>query len=221
MKGRPHWWKRPQEQHRLLTVFRGLGGAMEKETWIIAGLGNPGGEYAHTRHNMGFEVTDLIARKLGTGISKSRCSGLTAEVTEDGRRLVLCQPQTYMNLSGRCIGELLRWYKCPPEHLLVVCDDVDLAPGMLRFRPKGSAGTHNGLRSIIEQLPEGNFPRLRVGVGSAPPEWDLADWVLGRPLVPEEQACIDAAVARAADGALDWFRHGIDFAMSHYNGKAK
>ncbi len=194
---------------------------MEKETWIIAGLGNPGTEYAHTRHNMGFDTAERIARKLGTGISKNRCRGLTAEITEDGRRLVLCQPQTYMNLSGECIRELLHWYKCPPEHLLVICDDIDLAPGQLRFRPKGSAGTHNGLRSILEFLPEGNFPRLRVGVGAPPPERELVNWVLGRPELREEQDCIGAALDRAADGALDWFRHGIDFAMSHYNGKVK
>ncbi len=194
---------------------------MEKETWIIVGLGNPGEKYAHTRHNAGFDVTDLLARKLGAEIGRSRCKGLTAEITRDGRRLVLCQPQTLMNLSGECAAELLSWYKCPPERMLVVCDDIDLAPGTLRLRAKGSGGTHNGLRSILQHVTAGDFPRLRVGVGAPPPEFDLVNWVLGRYATREEQDVMHAALERAADAALTWFDEGIAAAMSRYNGKAQ
>lgn len=192
---------------------------MERETWIIAGLGNPGLTYAHTRHNMGFDVTDCLARQLGVEIRKNLCRGLVGEVTRGDRRLVICQPQTLMNRSGLCLGELRQWYKCPPERILVVCDDIDLQPGQLRLRSKGSPGTHNGLRSIAEVLPEGNYPRLRVGVGSPGPTGDLISWVLGRPFTPEEQQLTRMAVERAAEGALAWFDRGMDYAMNHYNVK--
>ncbi len=188
---------------------------VEKETWIIFGLGNPGPKYAHTRHNMGFEVTDRLARHYGAEIRRDRCRGLTAEISAGDRRLVICQPQTLMNLSGECVGPLMQWYKCPPERILVICDDIDLPAGRLRFRAKGGPGTHNGLRSIAQHLPEGNYARLRVGVGSPPPERDLVGWVLG---VPDDPA-VPAALDRAAEGARDWFENGIDHAMSRYNGK--
>ena len=190
---------------------------VEKETWIIFGLGNPGAKYAHTRHNAGFDVTDRLAAHYGAEIRRERCRGLTAEISEGGRRLVLCQPQTLMNLSGECVGPLMQWYKCPPEHILVICDDIDLPPGQLRIRGRGGPGTHNGLRSIAAHLPQGNYARLRVGTGAPPPERDLADWVLSVPAEPEAREALD----RAADAARDWFVNGVDHAMSHYNGKGK
>ena len=204
----------------LRRLFGGEG-QVEKETWIIFGLGNTGAKYAHTRHNAGFDVTDRLARRYGASISKERCKGLVAEVNAGERRLVLCQPQTLMNLSGDCVDPLMRWYKCPPERILVVCDDIDLRPGQLRLRQKGSAGTHNGLKSIVHYLPEGNFARLRVGVGAPPPEMDLIGWVLGTFATPEERQAMESALDRAAEAAADWFENGIDHAMSHYNGKAK
>lgn len=114
---------------------------MEKETWIVVGLGNPGLNYAHTRHNVGFEVTDILSRRWNAPLTKKRCKGLLAETVVDGRRVVLCQPQTYMNLSGECVEELLQWYKVPLDHLLIIYDDIDLPHAKLRVRKTGSAGT--------------------------------------------------------------------------------
>ena len=192
---------------------------MEREVYIVVGLGNYGTQYAHTRHNVGFDVTDLLASRLQAAMTRDRCRGKVAEIPmENHRTLVLCQPQTYMNLSGECVSQLLSWYKCPPERLLVICDDIDLPQGKLRLRRSGSPGTHNGLRNISAMLPGTSFPRLRVGVGAPPPEWDLVDWVLSRYLTREEQDLMQGAFARAADCALDWLHSGVDHAMCHFNG---
>ena len=194
---------------------------MEKETWIILGLGNPDGKYLHTRHNVGFDVTDRLLRRLGAPLLRERLGGRLSELTLDGRRLVIAQPLTYMNLSGECAAQLLAWYKCPANHMLVICDDIDLKPGQLRLRARGSAGTHNGLRSLIQHIPDGSFPRLRVGVGAPPAQIDLVNWVLGHPLTTEEAEAMAAALDRAADAALDWFEHGSEHAMSRFNGGGK
>ena len=191
---------------------------MEKETFLVVGLGNPGLKYAHTRHNMGFDAIQILADRLGMGFTKERCGGLVGETDVDGVRLALCQPQTFMNLSGECVSPLLHWYKCPLDHLMVLCDDIDLAPGKLRFRRAGRAGTHNGLRNIVEQLGSTDFPRCRIGVGAPPEDWDLVNWVLGKPLTREEQAVILDAQTRAADGVQLWIKEGIDKTMSKYNG---
>lgn len=192
---------------------------MEKETCLIVGLGNPGLQYAHTRHNVGFEVTDVLAHRLGVSLTRKKCSGLLAETTLEGRRLVICQPQTFMNLSGQCVAELLQWYKCPLENLLVIYDDIDLPLGRLRMRKAGSAGTHNGMRSILANTPGQGFPRIRVGVGAKPEGWDLADWVLSRYQLREEQDAMAQAFALAADCAEDWVKNGAEHAMQCYNGK--
>lgn len=192
---------------------------MEKETWIVVGLGNPGLTYAHTRHNAGFEVTDVLSRRWDAPLRKLRCKGLVAEVTVQGRRVVLCQPQTFMNLSGECVGELLQWYKAPLDHLLVIYDDIDLPLAKLRVRKGGSAGTHNGMRSILAHVPGRDFPRVRVGVGAKPEGWDLADWVLSRYAIREEQEAMAQAFLNAADCAETWLEHGIDEAMQRFNRK--
>lgn len=192
---------------------------MEKETWVIVGLGNPGAQYAHTRHNVGFDVTDILSSRWNAPLTKKKCSGLLAETTFSGKRVVLCQPQTFMNLSGQCIAELLQWYKCPLDHLLVIYDDIDLPLSKLRVRKSGSAGTHNGMRSIMAHTPSQLFPRIRVGVGARPDNWELVDWVLSRYQTSQEQADMAAAFANAADCVEDWLTHGIDHAMSAYNGK--
>lgn len=192
---------------------------MEKETWIVVGLGNPGATYAHTRHNAGFEVTDILSRRWMAPLTRKKCSGLLAEVNLDGKRVVLCQPQTFMNLSGQCVAELLQWYKCPLDHLVVIYDDIDLTLGRLRVRKSGSAGTHNGMRSILANTPGQGFPRIRVGVGAKPEGWDLADWVLSRYQTREEQDEMAAAYDRAADCVEDWLRNGIEHAMQTYNQK--
>ena len=192
---------------------------MDKETYLVVGLGNPGAQYAHTRHNAGFEVTDILSARWSAPLNKKKLDGLLAEIPMGDARVVLCQPQTYMNLSGECVAQLLSWYKCPLENLLVIYDDIDLPLGRLRVRKAGSAGTHNGMRSIIGHTPGQNFPRIRVGVGAKPEGWDLADWVLSRYQIREEQDAMREAFTRAADCVEDWLKNGIDHAMQQYNGK--
>lgn len=192
---------------------------MEKETWIVVGLGNPGLNYAHTRHNVGFEVTDILSRRWNAPLTKKKCKGLLAETVVDGQRVVLCQPQTYMNLSGECVEELLQWYKVPLDHLLIIYDDIDLPLAKLRVRKTGSAGTHNGMRSIMAHVPSQEFPRIRVGVGAKPESWELADWVLSRYAIREEQEAMASAFQSAADCVEDWLGHGIDDAMQRFNHK--
>lgn len=192
---------------------------MEKETYLVVGLGNYGEKYAHTRHNAGFEVTDILSARWNAPLTRRRCCGLLAEVNLEDKRVVLCQPQTYMNSSGQCVAELLAWYKCPLDHLMVVYDDIDLPLTRLRVRKTGSAGTHNGMRSIMSVTPTQAFPRVRVGVGACPPQWELADWVLSRYQQPEEQKAMAAAFARAADCVEDWLQSGIDHAMQTFNQK--
>lgn len=203
--GLPPFMRRQMEQN------------MEKETWIVVGLGNPGTQYAHTRHNVGFDVTDVLARHYQVSLTKSKCKGLLWEVPVGDKRLVICQPQTMMNLSGQCVAELLNWYKCTPDRVVIVYDDIDLPTGKLRVRMNGSAGTHNGMRSIVSSIATQQFPRIRVGVGAKPEGWDLVNWVLGKYLTKEEQETMDQAFAKAADCVIDWMENGIDHAMRTYN----
>ena len=170
-----------------MSVFEKLFGGGDKETFIIVGLGNDGKEYAHTRHNVGFDVTDALCRRLGVSLNRERFKGRYCETTLDGKRVIICQPLTYMNNSGECVAELLSWYKVPLDHLCIIYDDIDLPGARLRVRKSGSAGTHNGMRSIIAHTPSDAFPRIRVGVGKCPPEWELVNWVLSRYLTREEQ----------------------------------
>ena len=193
---------------------------MEKETWLVVGLGNPGTQYAHTRHNAGFDTLAVLADRWHVSLAKKKCSGLLVETSYADKRVVLCQPQTFMNLSGECVAELLSWYKCPLDHLLVIYDDIDLSLARLRVRKSGSAGTHNGMRSILSHTPGQDFPRVRVGVGAKPEGWDLADWVLSHYTIREEQDAMRDAFIRAADCVEDWLQNGIDHAMQTYNQKA-
>ena len=193
---------------------------MEKQTYIVVGLGNPGAQYARTRHNAGFETLEALSRRWNVDINRKKFNGLIAETTYNGHRVVLCRPQTFMNASGECVQELLQWYKCPLENMIVIYDDIDLPLSRLRVRKSGSAGTHNGMRSILGCI--GNqqgFPRIRVGVGAKPEGWDLADWVLSTYRLREEREEMEKAFARAADCVEDWLKNGIEHAMQQYNGK--
>lgn len=155
--------------------------------WLIVGLGNPGPKYDGTRHNAGFMALDWLADKWGGKVTRAKFQGLYDTVTVDGRKVTLLKPQTFMNLSGHSVGALADFFKIPPQRVIVLCDDVTQAPGKLRIRPSGSAGGHNGLKDIIACLGSQEFPRVRIGVGEKPhPDYDLADWVLGR--FPEEDA---------------------------------
>lgn len=192
---------------------------MEREVFVIAGLGNPGDKYSHTRHNVGFDVIDILSRKLNTPVMKTRYEGLTGECDYKGKRLVLVKPQTYMNESGRCLKPLMNWYKADTAHLIVIYDDIDLPEGQLRVRKSGSAGTHNGMRSVIAQIGQQDFPRVRVGVGAKPSEWELADWVLSRYQTRQAQDMAFKAYERAADCVLMYVEDGIEQAMQQYNRK--
>lgn len=185
---------------------------MSREVFLIVGLGNPGTEYAHTRHNAGFDTMALLERHYQCTLGRKMLQGLLAEVTEPERKIVLCEPQTFMNASGECVAKLLRWYHCEPDHLIVIHDDIDLPPGKVRVRRNGGPGTHNGMRSIVQELGRQDFPRIRVGTGDRPAGADLVNWVLGR-YDPETREVMDRAFQVAAEAAVNWAEHGIDFAM--------
>ena len=186
--------------------------SMNKEVFLIVGLGNPGAEYAHTRHNAGFDTMDRLEKHYQVTLGRKAHQGILAEITDGEKKIVLCRPQTYMNNSGQCAAELLSWYKCPPDHMLVIYDDIDLPPGKVRVRKSGGPGTHNGMRSIADHLGHTDFPRIRVGTGDRPEGGDLVSWVLGH-YDPETQKVMVRAFDKAAEAAADWVQHGIDHAM--------
>lgn len=189
--------------------------------FLIAGLGNPGRQYEKTRHNMGFDTIDeLIDRHRipqgGIAHKAMYGKGMIA-----GEKVLAVKPLTYMNLSGEAIREYINYYKMDPEtELIVIYDDIDLDPGQIRIRKKGSAGGHNGIKSIIAQIGTQNFYRIKVGVGAKPKGWDLADYVLGR-FSSEERELVDKAICDAADAVEMILKDGIEAAMNHYNGAAK
>ena len=186
--------------------------------WIVVFLGNPGDKYENTRHNVGFMTADALGEKLNKPIQRLKFKALTNVVEYGGCRVLLMKPTTYMNLSGEAVREACMFYKLPPERVLVVSDDVSLPVGKIRLRRNGTAGGHNGLRSIIGQLHSDQFPRLKIGVGAKPhPDYDMADWVLGH-FSKEDRKAIDAAIDRALDAMECLFTQGIDKAMSWYNG---
>lgn len=185
---------------------------------VIVGLGNPGREYAATRHNIGFMVVNRLAQRLGAPTSRQRFRAQIVETTSNGEKVVLVEPQTYMNLSGHSVREVLNWYKCPLEDMMIVADDLDLAFGTLRMRARGSAGGHNGLGSIIEQLGTQEFSRLRIGIGRGPGA--VIARVLSR-FSPEEEAELPALVDAAADALLLWQSQGVIAAMNAVNGTAR
>ena len=186
--------------------------------WLIVGLGNPGDKYEATRHNVGFMVADELGERQRAPIQKLKFKALTSLFTISGEKVLVMKPVTYMNLSGEAVRPAADFYKISPDHVLVISDDTALAVGRLRIRRGGSAGGHNGLKSIIQHLGTDQFPRLRVGVGEKPhPDYDLADWVLGR-FTGEDKKAIDAAVKRAADGVECILKDGLEQGMNRFNG---
>ena len=188
------------------------------ENWLIVGLGNPGKDYERTRHNAGFRCLDLLAENLGCKVDKLKFQGLYAQTTYNGRKLFLLKPQTYMNLSGRSVLQLSAYFNIPPQRIIVLFDDISLPPGRLRIRADGSAGGHNGIKSIIQEVGSQEFPRVKIGVGGkAHPEQDLADHVLSGFSAQEEKA-LAVSLKNAADAALAIIDRGIPEAANRFNG---
>ena len=186
--------------------------------WLLVGLGNPGDQYENTRHNVGFMVIDELADRANVPVQKLKYRALTNTATLGGQKVLLMKPITYMNLSGEAVRQAVDIYKVPADHVLVISDDTALAVGRLRIRKGGSAGGHNGLKNIIQQLGTDQFPRVRLGVGEKPhPDYDLADWVLGR-FQGEDKKAIDAAVKKAADAIECILSQGLDKGMNRFNG---
>ena len=183
----------------------------------IVGLGNPGEKYEHTRHNAGFDVISVLSAKLDVPVKKLKFQGVIGETIWKGEKLVLIKPQTFMNLSGLTVSDALAFFKMNPKDMLLIVDDIDLPFGQVRIRPKGGPGTHNGLRHIVQCTGTGDFPRVRIGMGAPPPQWDLADWVLSKFQTEAERKIAYDAYLLAADAALCWAEHGIDTAMNRYN----
>ena len=187
--------------------------------FIIAGLGNPTKQYEGTRHNVGFEVIDRISEKYNIDVDAKKHRALIGKGIIQGQKVILAKPQTYMNLSGESVRSLLDYYKVDEEHeLIVIYDDIDLEPGQLRIRKKGSAGGHNGIKHIIQQLGTQTFVRIKVGVGAKPKGWDLADHVLGR-FSSGDRKLVDEAIEFAADAVEKIITDGPDAAMNEYNRK--
>ena len=186
--------------------------------WLVVGLGNPGPKYEWTRHNMGFLVIDELAEREKIPVQKLKYRALTNTALIGGRSVLLMKPTTYMNLSGESVGEAARFYKIPPERVLVISDDVALPQGKLRVRRSGSAGGHNGLKNIISHLGSDQFPRIKVGVGGKPhPDHDMADWVLGK-FTGQDRKVMEEAIARADDAVTLFLEQGPDQAMAKING---
>ncbi len=196
-------------------LFRSESGAVE---WMLVFLGNAGPRYDGTRHNVGFAVGDIIAKRCGVTVNRLRSRALTARTRIGEHEVLLVKPQTFMNLSGEAVRPLADYYKIPYDRVLVVSDEIALAPGHMRLRVSGSAGGHNGLKNIILHLGTEGFPRLRVGVGSPPHrDYDMADWVLGVPRNEDAEA-LEKTEERAADAIECCVKEGIERAMNKFNG---
>ena len=186
--------------------------------WLLVCLGNYGKEYENTRHNIGFMAAERLIDKRDLRCNRLRFRALTEVIEFGGANVLLMMPQTYMNLSGEAVGQAARFYKVPPERVLVISDDVSLPQGKLRIRRSGSAGGHNGLKNIIAHLGTDQFPRVKVGVGNKPrPDSDMAAWVLGKFTGPDKEA-MEAAVKKAADAVTCLIEQGADKAMAQFNG---
>lgn len=187
--------------------------------FVIVGLGNPDKKYEATRHNIGFDVIDAIADKYNINVKDKKHKALVGSGVIEGMKVLLVKPLTYMNLSGESVAEVMNFYKLDPEEdMLVIFDDISLAPGNIRIRKKGSAGGHNGIKNIIAMTGTQNFMRIKVGVGEKPTGWDLADHVLGR-FDKEDRAKVDDAIKDAVEAAVLMMQGDVDKAMNEFNSK--
>lgn len=184
--------------------------------FIVIGLGNPGTRFENTRHNVGFDTVDLLASKYNIRLSRVKFKAVIGDGSINGQRALLVKPQTYMNASGESVREIIEWYKVSMNNIILIYDDIDLPSGKIRIRPKGSAGTHNGMRSVIYQIQSDQFPRIRIGIGKPPQGWDLADFVLSR-FDEQERKLINESVAKAAEAVVEIMETGVEAAMSKFN----
>lgn len=184
--------------------------------YLIIGLGNPEEEYSKTRHNMGFNTINNLAKKYNIEINKNKFQGLYETATIEGQKVVLIKPQTYMNLSGNCVKEFVDFYKVESENILVIYDDMDIEPGTIKIRKKGSAGGHNGMKSIIQILRTEEFPRIRIGIGRPEHNGDEINYVIGA--IPDEEIPkLDEGTEKAKEAVIEILRNGIDSAMNKFN----
>jgi len=188
-----------------------------EDFFLIVGLGNPGKKYDNTRHNVGFDTIDVLSNKFGIKVNKLRFKALIGEGAMQDKRVVLVKPQTFMNLSGESVREAVEWYKMPLKNLIIIYDDIDIPLGKIRIRPKGSSGSHNGMKSVIYQIQSDEFPRVRIGIDKPPENWDLADYVLSK-FNEKEREVINNSIERAAEAVVTIIKSGIEMAMNSYNG---
>jgi PTH1 family peptidyl-tRNA hydrolase len=184
--------------------------------YLIIGLGNPGSRYDNTRHNVGFETIDVISGKYGIKVAKLRHKALLGDGVIEGHRVLLVKPQTFMNLSGESVRDIVEWYKVPSSNIIIIYDDIDIPIGKIRVRSKGSSGTHNGMKSVIYHLQSDEFPRIRIGIGEQPEGWDLADYVLSK-FSGDDAKIIEESISKAAEAAVAVIKYGIDAAMNVFN----
>ena len=192
------------------------GSEFDEDTYVIVGLGNPGAEYEKTRHNMGFRALDVLAADTGIDVRRAKFNALIGQGRIAGHKVILVKPQTYMNRSGLAVRQAAMYYNVPSCNVIVIYDDIDLPLTAIRVRKSGGAGTHNGMKSVVQQLGVKDFPRIRIGVGAQDADEDLVDRVIGK--VPKsEQILLDQAAEKAAKAAEDIVRSGIDIAMNRHN----
>lgn len=184
--------------------------------YLIVGLGNPEPEYSYTRHNMGFDVINKIAKKYGIDISRTKFNGLYGSGIINNEKVILLKPQTYMNLSGQSIKPFVDFYKIPIEDVMVIYDDMDVEVGSIKIRKKGGPGTHNGAKSVVHELVTEDFPRIRVGIGRPVDEYDAIDYVIGK-MDEEIYKSLEKGIDKAADAAIYYTEHGIDNTMNKFN----
>ena len=184
--------------------------------YLIVGLGNPEPEYSKTRHNMGFDVINKIAKKYEIDITRNKFNGEYGSGIIENQKVILLKPQTFMNLSGQCIKPFADFYKIPVENILVIYDDMDVEVGTIKIRKKGGPGTHNGAKSVVHELVNEDFPRIRVGIGKPVDEYDAIDYVIG-PLDEETYKNLEVGIERAAEATDEFLKNGIDSAMNKYN----
>lgn len=208
----------------IINTFKNIFGfnkdRKDKKMKLIVGLGNPGREYVNTRHNAGFFVIEKLAYTLGVDISEKKYKGLYTKVRIEDERVILLEPQTYMNRSGESVRAFMDYFKIEPSDVYVIYDDINLEPGNLRIRLKGSAGGHNGIKSLIEHMGTSDFPRIKIGVGEKPQKMDLADYVLGR-FSEGDRKLLEEAADNAIEGLKLMINGRNDAAMNMYNLKKK